>query len=111
MTIHPLRHTQTRPPTDESALGSPGERPNAAVAGAGIRKGSLTSAPPANVQRQSGSGVIGCGPITLNAHADAIAKAPNIELEAIADRDELLLTEKYPIGCAQRPPIKTGAIC
>ena len=38
-------------------------------------------------------GVIGCGPITLNAHADAIAKAANIELEAIADRDEVLLTE------------------
>jgi predicted dehydrogenase len=38
-------------------------------------------------------GVIGCGPITLNAHADAIAKAVNIELEAIADRDEVLLTE------------------
>ena len=38
-------------------------------------------------------GVIGCGPIALNAHADAIAKAVNIELEAIADRDEVLLTE------------------
>jgi len=38
-------------------------------------------------------GVVGCGPITLNAHADAIAKAANIELEAIADRDEVLLTE------------------
>jgi len=36
-------------------------------------------------------GVIGCGPITLNAHADAIAKAAHIELEAIADRDEVLL--------------------
>ena len=38
-------------------------------------------------------GVIGCGPVTLNAHADAIAKAANIELQAIADRDEVLLTE------------------
>ena len=38
-------------------------------------------------------GVIGCGPITLNAHADAIAKAANIELKAIADCDEVLLTE------------------
>ena len=38
-------------------------------------------------------GVIGCGPITLNAHADAIAKAANIHLEAIADRDEVLLAE------------------
>ncbi|MBV9269333.1 MAG: Gfo/Idh/MocA family oxidoreductase [Acidobacteriaceae bacterium] len=38
-------------------------------------------------------GVIGCGPITLNAHVDAIAKAANIELQAIADRDEVLLTE------------------
>ncbi|MBV9674811.1 MAG: Gfo/Idh/MocA family oxidoreductase [Acidobacteriaceae bacterium] len=38
-------------------------------------------------------GVIGCGPITLNAHADAIAKAANIQLEAIADRDEVLLAE------------------
>lgn len=36
-------------------------------------------------------GVIGCGPITLNAHADAIAKAANIHLQAIADRDEVLL--------------------
>ena len=36
-------------------------------------------------------GVIGCGPITLNAHADAIAKAGNILLHAIADRDETLL--------------------
>ena len=38
-------------------------------------------------------GVIGCGPITLNAHSDAIAKASNIHLEAIADRDEALLTD------------------
>jgi predicted dehydrogenase len=38
-------------------------------------------------------GVIGCGPITLNAHADAIAKASNIHLEAIADRDEALLMD------------------
>lgn len=38
-------------------------------------------------------GVIGCGPITLNAHADAIVKAANIELEAIADHDEVLLAE------------------
>ena len=38
-------------------------------------------------------GVIGCGPITLNAHADAIAKAAHVELEAIADRDEVLLAE------------------
>src|SRR5262249_50575703 len=36
-------------------------------------------------------GVIGCGPITLNAHSDAIAKAGNIHLEAIADRDAELL--------------------
>lgn len=36
-------------------------------------------------------GVIGCGPITLNAHADAIAKAANIRLQALADRDEALL--------------------
>jgi predicted dehydrogenase len=36
-------------------------------------------------------GVIGCGPITLNAHADAIAKAENIQLQAIADWDEVLL--------------------
>lgn len=38
-------------------------------------------------------GVIGCGPITLNAHADAIAKAGNIQLQAIADRDENLLAD------------------
>lgn len=38
-------------------------------------------------------GVIGCGPITLNAHADAIAKASNIQLQAIADRDEALLAD------------------
>jgi predicted dehydrogenase len=38
-------------------------------------------------------GVIGCGPITLNAHADAIAKAANIQLHAIADRDEVLLVD------------------
>jgi predicted dehydrogenase len=36
-------------------------------------------------------GLIGCGPIALNAHADAIAKASNIQLQAIADRDEVLL--------------------
>ena len=41
-------------------------------------------------------GVIGCGPITLNAHADAIAKAANIQLGAIADRDELLLSDMPP---------------
>ena len=38
-------------------------------------------------------GVIGCGPITLNAHADAIAKASNIHLQALADRDEALLAD------------------
>jgi len=38
-------------------------------------------------------GVIGCGPITLNAHSDAIAKAANIQLQAIADRDETLLAD------------------
>jgi len=38
-------------------------------------------------------GVIGCGPITLNAHADAIAKTENILLHAIADRDETLLAD------------------
>src|SRR5215831_2029914 len=38
-------------------------------------------------------GVIGCGPITLNAHADAIAKTGNILLHAIADRDETLLAD------------------
>jgi len=38
-------------------------------------------------------GLIGCGPISLNAHADAIAKAANVQLEAIADRDEVLLSE------------------
>ena len=38
-------------------------------------------------------GVIGCGPITLNAHADAIAKATNIRLEAVADRDDTLLAD------------------
>ena len=38
-------------------------------------------------------GVIGCGPITLNAHADAIAKAGNIQLQAIAERDEALLAD------------------
>jgi len=38
-------------------------------------------------------GVIGCGPITLNAHADAIAKAANVRLHAIADRDEHLLAD------------------
>jgi predicted dehydrogenase len=38
-------------------------------------------------------GVIGCGPITLNAHADAISKAAGISLHAIADRDERLLSE------------------
>jgi predicted dehydrogenase len=36
-------------------------------------------------------GVIGCGPITLNAHADAIAKAANIRLHALADWDAVLL--------------------
>src|SRR5262249_49841241 len=36
-------------------------------------------------------GVIGCGPITLNAHADAIVKASHIQLAAVADRDEVLL--------------------
>src|SRR5262249_28625190 len=38
-------------------------------------------------------GVIGCGPITLNAHADAIAKTGNILLHAIAERDETLLAD------------------
>ena len=38
-------------------------------------------------------GVIGCGPITLNAHADAIAKAGNIQLQALADRDKTLLAD------------------
>jgi predicted dehydrogenase len=38
-------------------------------------------------------GVIGCGPITLNAHADAIVKAGNIQLHAISDRDEALLAD------------------
>ena len=38
-------------------------------------------------------GVIGCGPITLNAHADAIAKAAHIQLAAIADSDEALLAD------------------
>jgi predicted dehydrogenase len=38
-------------------------------------------------------GVIGCGPITLNAHADAIAKARNVQLQAISDRDHLLLAD------------------
>ena len=38
-------------------------------------------------------GVIGCGPITLNAHADAISKAAGIHLHAIADRDERLLSD------------------
>ena len=36
-------------------------------------------------------GVIGCGPIMLNGHADAIAKAAHIQLEALADRDQTLL--------------------
>ncbi len=38
-------------------------------------------------------GVIGCGPITLNAHADAIAKATNVRLQALADRDDALLRD------------------
>jgi predicted dehydrogenase len=38
-------------------------------------------------------GVIGCGPITLNAHVDAIAKARNIQLQGIADRDQALLND------------------
>ena len=38
-------------------------------------------------------GVIGCGPITLNAHADAIAKASNIQLQALSDKDPSLLAD------------------
>ena len=38
-------------------------------------------------------GVIGCGPITLNAHADAIAKAKNIQLQALSDKDPSLLAD------------------
>jgi predicted dehydrogenase len=50
-------------------------------------------------------GVIGCGPITLNAHADAIAKAKNIQLHAIADRDQTLLadmSERLRPACTYR---------
>lgn len=38
-------------------------------------------------------GVIGCGPITLNAHADAIAKAKNIQIQALSDKDPSLLAD------------------
>ena len=48
-------------------------------------------------------GVIGCGPITLNAHADAIAKARNIQLQALSDRDPSLLDEMT----ARLKPINT----
>ena len=53
-------------------------------------------------------GVIGCGPITLNAHADAIAKVANVELQAIAERDEALLTE---MTHRLRPARRAPAIC
>jgi predicted dehydrogenase len=38
-------------------------------------------------------GVIGCGPVTLSAYADAIPDAANIQLQAVADSDRVLLND------------------
>ena len=101
MTIHPLRHTESRPPTDESAVGSPGETSCCSRGWYRHRKGQFD----VSASSKCSERIRVDGNWALNAHADAIAKAANIEREAIADPDAGLFTEmshRLRPACANR---------
>ena len=106
MTIHPLRHTESRPPTDESAVGSPGETSCCSRGWYRHRKGQFDMSASSKCSER----IRVDGNWALNAHADATAKAASIEREAIADPDAGLFTE---MSHRLRPARanRDGAIC